>query len=150
MSQTWYFAYGSNLNKEQVKERINSFKECGPAILEDYKLTFNIYSPARDGGVADILTSKGDKVYGAVYKMSKEKLYKVEETGLKSGRYKPEQVEVNYNNQKINATAFVVSDKNDFIEPSDEYLKTILNGLRDHGYDENIIEEVKKIGKCED
>lgn len=147
MSDVWYFAYGSNLNKEQVRERIGGFKETGPATLENHRLTFDIYSPVRNGGVADIVESKDDKVYGAVYRIPEEKLYKVEEAGLKSGRYQPKKVKVKYQGRKIEATAFEVVDKGNFIEPSEEYLETIIEGLKDHNYSDKIIRKVRKIAR---
>ncbi len=149
MDYIWYFAYGSNLNKKQVIERINDYKKSKPAILKDYKLTFNIYSDARNGGVADIIKSENDKVYGAIYLIPKKDYEKVEKTGLMSGRYKKKEVNVLVNEEIISAKTFEVVNKNDFIKPSESYLNTIIEGLKDHGYNNEVIRKVKHIANKE-
>lgn len=57
-----YFAYGSNLNMIQMKGRCSDSHPVAKVKLKDYKLVFN--------RVADIVESKGDIVYGAIYEVS--------------------------------------------------------------------------------
>lgn len=54
-----YFAYGSNMNKSQMKSRCPNARPIGAMKLDDYVLVFR--------GVADIVPSPGDKVSGAVW-----------------------------------------------------------------------------------
>lgn len=48
---TYYIAYGSNLNKEQMRRRCPKAKDVGRILLPDYRLVFK--------GVADIVEAKG-------------------------------------------------------------------------------------------
>ena len=51
-----YFAYGSNLNEEQVFRRCPGARCYGPCTLPDYRLVFD--------GVADIIPARGAAVEG--------------------------------------------------------------------------------------
>jgi len=59
-----YIAYGSNMNKEQMKRRCPNAIPIGKGILKNYKLIFR--------GVADIIKSEGNEVPIAVWKITKE------------------------------------------------------------------------------
>lgn len=62
-----YFAYGSNMNKDRMKERKINFTSRQFAKLFGYKLVFN--KKAKDGefAYANIIASENDCVEGAVY-----------------------------------------------------------------------------------
>lgn len=55
----YYFAYGSNLNREQMQKRCPGSAPVEPYILEGWKLIFR--------RVADIVPAPGERVYGALY-----------------------------------------------------------------------------------
>ena len=64
-----YFAYGSNLNRKQMKKRCKDSKYVGCFTLKNYKLVFrNRYY---GGGVADVERKKNSNVLGAIYNISK-------------------------------------------------------------------------------
>lgn len=64
----YYFAYGSNLNKEWMENRCPETIPLGPAKLKDYKLGFRFPSTSwPGGGAADIISSPGDVVFGRLY-----------------------------------------------------------------------------------
>ena len=62
----WYFAYGSNLNARAVSDwcrhfghRAPNLKPGRPAVLDNYRLGFPIYSEYWGGGIADIVGRSG-------------------------------------------------------------------------------------------
>ncbi len=61
-----YFAYGSNLNLKQMKDRCPGSKPLIPATLKDYRLTERKY--------ADIDPSPGSSVHGVMCHLTKEDL----------------------------------------------------------------------------
>ena len=63
-----YFAYGSNLNHEQMRIRCRDSRYIKSAFLEGYKLSF--CAASRDYGVANIVKKKGSKVPGGIWKIS--------------------------------------------------------------------------------
>ena len=65
--ETYYFAYGSNLNLEQMQGRCPDCEPIAPAIAWGYELTFKGSSGY---GVADIQPKDDDFVPGAIYKVS--------------------------------------------------------------------------------
>ncbi|MFH1454001.1 MAG: gamma-glutamylcyclotransferase family protein [Armatimonadota bacterium] len=67
----YYFAYGSNMDKEDLDKWCDEkqlphlrFLEISPVKLSNYKLSFNYYSSTRDAGAANIIDSQEDTVYG--------------------------------------------------------------------------------------
>ena len=73
-----YFAYGSNLSRQQMKERCPDSRPLFPATLPNYKLVITGWSRKWMGGTATILRSRGDKVRGGVYEVSEADLRKLE------------------------------------------------------------------------
>ena len=63
-----YFAYGSNLNHEQMSIRCRDSRYIKSAFLEGYKLSF--CAASRDYGVANIVQKKGSKVPGGIWEIS--------------------------------------------------------------------------------
>jgi gamma-glutamylcyclotransferase len=73
----WYFAYGSNLNASAVAEwarhhgmRPPALRAGRPAVLDNYRLCFAVYSEYWGGGIADIVYDPGKYVAGALFDLS--------------------------------------------------------------------------------
>jgi len=119
-----YFAYGSNLNKEQMKARCPKAKPIGFAVLEDHRLVF------RD--VADVIPSFGSEVKGAVWKITKKclkALDRYEGYPKLYGRlyyavYLPE------HNKHVLAMVYHMNSSH-YKQPSAWYLQSILQGYKD-------------------
>ena len=67
---TYYFAYGSNMNTKQMLQRTPTAIRVGTALLPDHRLAFNRLGTTRTGGVASIVYSPGQLVYGVVWRLS--------------------------------------------------------------------------------
>jgi hypothetical protein len=68
-----YFAYGSNLDWVQMRQRCPLAKFVCRAKLPAYQLAFTIKDAERRCGVADVLPDKSKDVWGVVYELpSKE------------------------------------------------------------------------------
>ena len=70
----YYFAYGSNLDKRQMRERCPDSKPKFAAHLPNYRLIFVGWSRQWRGGVASIRPFRGERVLGAVYEVSDKDL----------------------------------------------------------------------------
>ncbi|HEY7118874.1 MAG TPA: gamma-glutamylcyclotransferase family protein [Tepidisphaeraceae bacterium] len=73
----WYFAYGSNLNSRAVAEwarhhghRPPAMRPGRPAVLDNYRLCFPIFSEYWGGGIADIVYDPGKYVAGVLFDLS--------------------------------------------------------------------------------
>lgn len=62
-----YFAYGSNMDREQMRQRCPGAVLLGPAVLEGYRLVFGGHSDRWGGAVATVEIGDGSKVEGLVY-----------------------------------------------------------------------------------
>ena len=61
-----YFAYGSNINLQQMGYRCPGAEIFGPAVLEGYDLVFRGGS-RRGSGVATVIPKEGSQVYGLLW-----------------------------------------------------------------------------------
>jgi hypothetical protein len=99
----WYFAYGSNLNSRAVAEwcrhyghKAPALKTGRPAVLDNYRLCFPLFSEYWGGGVADIVYDPGKYVAGAVFELNDAEMRvldekvgrKLDPAGKDSGSYK--------------------------------------------------------------
>lgn len=66
MENTLYFAYGSNINMDQMEYRCPDASVVGPVALEGYELLF------RRGGFATIMPCEGGKVHGLLWSITPE------------------------------------------------------------------------------
>ena len=64
------FAYGSNMNWDQMRERCPSSRFVGIAALSDHKIAFTRKSVKRGCGVADVVAEDGAQVWGVVYEIA--------------------------------------------------------------------------------
>ena len=64
MPETLYFAYGSNIDLEQMARRCPAAQVVGPATLENYELAF------RGSGFATIVPKKGGVVHGLLWSIT--------------------------------------------------------------------------------
>jgi gamma-glutamylcyclotransferase len=69
-----YFAYGSNMDAEQMKERCPSAKFVCRAKLPSHRLAFTRMSIIRRCGVADILRDETNDVWGVIYELVESEL----------------------------------------------------------------------------
>lgn len=65
-----YFAYGSNLDPDQMQRRCPGHIVVGLGALHDYKLVFPRHSHDWGGGVASVQPSHAATVWGVVYDLT--------------------------------------------------------------------------------
>ena len=71
MAERLYFAYGSNINLEQMAVRCPAAQVVGPAVLDGYELLFR--GNRRGAGVATIEPLPGSQVHGLLWKLTDRK-----------------------------------------------------------------------------
>jgi len=123
------------MSYEQMKERCPGSKSLGVARLNGFRLDFTKISTIRGGGVADIVESADDCVYGVLYSITDDDLANldVKEKGYTRHTltcFKYDDI-LDYNPLKgtnIDALVYTVVNKSTTtIPPSMEYLKIILD-----------------------
>jgi len=130
----YYFAYGSNLSKKQMRERCPESKPRLIAILPNYKLVFTDWSRQWRGGVATIKRFSGEKVLGAIYEITESDLRQLDKKeGYPQSYGRIKVIVFDDNNQPIEAMTYIKAGQLREAPPSKEYLAVIQQGYRDWG-----------------
>lgn len=117
-----YFAYGSNLNRYQIKMRCPLITPVKKVVLEDHRLVFK--------GVADVEPCKGEKVYGALYKITRlcEKALDIYEGYREGGRGLYDKAFLDLEGGGTMMLYFMTRGR--YAPPSDYYLNVIREGYK--------------------
>lgn len=146
----WYFAYGSNLNARAVSEWCRHFghrppnlKSGRPAVLDNYRLGFSIYSEYWGGGIADIVYDPGKYVSGVLFDLTDTDLavldLKVQrrfESGKELGIYRRMEVKVaplGKGEPVIAVTYQGTSSERYHIPPTQHYMDLLIQGAYAYG-----------------
>jgi len=125
----YYFAYASNLNQKQMKERCPDSKPLFTAVLPNYKLVFTGWSRQWRGGMASIKSYRGDRVRGAIYEVTEACLQKLDR--YESGYNRLKVTGFGEDDEPIEAITYIKTGQLEDATPSKEYLAVIQQGLRD-------------------
>ena len=127
-----YFAYASNLSKQQMLKRCPEAKPKFSAILPNYKLIFSGWSREWHGGTASIQPFRGSKVVGAIYEISEKDLQKLDRFEDYPNTYDHINVMVfNEDDVAVKAITYIKRRQSDESKPSPEYLAVIRKGYKD-------------------
>lgn len=150
-SEMWYFAYGSNLNARAVAEwcrhyshRCPNLKAGKPAILDNYRLCFPIFSEYWQGGIGDIVYDPGKYVAGALFNLTEAEMEimdaKVDrrlEGDKEVGVYKRINVQVSpmgKGEPPVQATTYQgINVEKYHIPPTQSYMDLVIQGAYQHG-----------------
>jgi gamma-glutamylcyclotransferase len=135
---TWYFAYGSNLNIGRKEERTGSIRESHVAKLAGYRLAFNKRG-SNGEAYANLLANPTEEVLGVVYRCSEQAICELDRfEGVANGHYRrcTSEVELVENGLRLEAQVYVAEPEFTCEEtpPSEEYLSHILRGVRTHRF----------------
>ena len=125
----YYFAYGSNLNQKQMKERCPDSKPLFTAVLPNYKLVFTGWSRQWRGGVASIKSFRGDRVRGAIYEVTEACLQRLDR--FEAGYSRLKVTVFGEDDEPVEAITYIKTGQLEDAAPSKEYLAVIQQGLRD-------------------
>jgi len=125
----YYFAYGSNLNRKQMRERCPDSNPMFTATLSNYKLVFVGWFRRWRGGVASIKPLRGDRVRGAIYEVSEQCLRRLDRYESDYSRFKV--TVLGEDSEPIEAITYIKAGQLEETQPSKEYLAIIQQGLRD-------------------
>jgi len=132
----YYFAYGSNLHREQMKNRCPESVPVAKVKLEGYRLNFN--------RVADIVEDKGAAVCGALYDVSKKDIKSLNRYEGYPHLYDKLDVEVADDQGKTYRAFVYVMTAKGCCEPSEGYYQIIEEGYRDWGLNTHPLRQALK------
>lgn len=150
-----YFAYGSNMDWGQMRERCRSARFVGIAVFPDHELTFPRKSLRLGCGVAGVVADVGSKVWGVVYEIDELDVGPLDASeGYAPGRPKDRnsytreerRVLLDGNDDRPLAVSIYVAEPQDNPPlPSEEYKNLIVSGARFWHLPEDYIRELEQI-----
>jgi hypothetical protein len=147
----WYFAYGSNLNSRAVAEwcrhygyRPPALRLGKPAVLNNWRLSFPIFSEYWGGGIGDIVYDPGKYVMGALFDLSDTEIAvldakvnrKLDAHGKEVGIYKRIEVKATHLGKTDEVPAITyqgVSAERYHIPPTQHYMDLVIQGAYSFG-----------------
>lgn len=128
-----YVAYGSNLNKRQMRLRCPTARPLGKFMLKDARLVFRVY--------ADLELEPGAEVPCALWSINaadEQALDRYEGHGSKMGYYKDE-ILLRYAGRPRKAMLYLMNAGEGVAPPSKDYAETIRKGYEDFDIDEKYL-----------
>lgn len=141
MSKRLYVAYGSNLNKEQMKHRCPTAKLYGTGTIEDYELQFK---GTPQCAFATIAPKEGASVPVAVWEIQPRDEAALDRYEGYPSHYFKQNVPVQLDGEEVTAMVYIMNLKMEFGMPSPYYYQTVLEGYHDCGLDTGVLNEAVK------
>jgi len=124
----YYFAYGSNMNHDQIKERCSDSKFIKRVILKGYRFTYDGFSEKRAGSVANIIPSRNRTVHGGLFAINDDDLASL--NGHESNYIQANVDVVDEDGNSYNAVVYL-RDKQKKGKPNELYRKIVIKGAKD-------------------
>ncbi len=141
----FYFAYGSNMNWEQMKLRCPSARFVNVACLPDHRFAITRQSRRRKCGTADVLPQRGSEVWGIVYEIAESDLAALD--GFEDG-YRREKRFVYASGDghiPIEVLVYIAEKESDPPLPNAEYKRLIIEGAKHRRLPQPYLEMLEKI-----
>ncbi len=134
-----YFAYGSNMDEDQMEFRCPGARLLSKVTMPDY--TFRIDSR----GVASIIPKRGAEVTGLLWEVDKYHILSLDRfEGIKGGYYRKVGLPLEYEGHTVTAIAYLSnSDCDGQYTPKSGYMEKIIRAAKDHGFDDAYIRELE-------
>ena len=137
-----YFAYGSNMKTERLRERIPNARAIGLATLDGYQFTMN--KLGRDASSkANIEPMNDTLVYGVAFLFDPDQ-WKILDSF--EGGYKRITVKIETDKEVNDASTYICIDSRELVRnraPFGWYLNLILDGAAQHGLPHDYIRNIK-------
>jgi gamma-glutamylcyclotransferase len=138
----WHFAYGSNMNRTQMRSRVGNVLEEHNAHLPNYELRFNKKVRGGTAG-ANIQPAPGKTVYGVLYKIEEGAFRSLDRYEGVPEHYRRIEVQVTPDGgQAVPAQIYIASKVEKGLRPSAQYLQAILEGAGEHSLPAAYIGEI--------
>ena len=139
-----YFAYGSNMDLDQMKARCPSTQVIGVGCLAHYRMAFTRWSRSWKSGTADILPERSQSVYGVLYDLTLEDLKKMDAFADYPKSYVRQDVVVACDGASLPALTYVARRQGVYL-PSRSYVGKMVRGGVFHHLPESYIAYLKAI-----
>lgn len=148
-----HYAYGSNMDWEQMRRRCPSARFVGIAALPKHRLAFTRRSASRGCGVADAVPDDDREVWGIVYEIDLRDVGSLDASeGFRPGRaknaYRREERHVFADGEKsrpLMVSVYFAEPQENPPPPNSEYRRLILSGARHWHLPDEYITKLEQI-----
>jgi gamma-glutamylcyclotransferase (GGCT)/AIG2-like uncharacterized protein YtfP len=143
----YYFAYGSNLSSNFIRDYTPSAEFVMKAELPNYKVEFRHYSENLGGGISSIVEMPGNLVKGVIYEVPESELEALDILeSVPEGLYRRDTFMVMGEDGRWHrADLYRVSTPTGPYAPSTSYVDYMIEGAREHGLDADYVEQLVAI-----
>ena len=128
----YYFAFGSNMDEQQMKNRKAEFAERQNGVMANWKLVFNKINRKKEGsGYANIVPEYGSIVEGIIYKVSEDAIRILDDwEGVPIAYHKKTMLVENSNKKSVDCIIYIAnhSKTDNSLKPERKYLDHLLEG----------------------
>jgi gamma-glutamylcyclotransferase len=144
---SWYFAYGSNMNRAQMRSRAPQVFEEINGELKNYELVFN--KKVRGGSAtANVQPAQGKSVRGVLYRIPEGAYRALDRFEGAPEHYRRIEVRVTAaDGREIAAQVFIAAKVEKGLKPAAHYLQTIVSGAEEHALPTEYIESIRAVAK---
>ena len=147
-----YFAYGSNMWREQMRQRCPDHELVGKAVLPGYALCFPRTSPIRECGVAGIAETHGAEVWGVLYRLHDQDLAALDKREgydpakpVHLNRYYRTTVRVLKDGEAHDCLTYLARAEPGTHVPSVEYMSALITGAVENGLPVEYVSQLRTI-----
>ena len=134
-----YFAYGSNMDSEQMAVRCPGAERVGIAVLPEHRVLIN------EQGVGTVIPARRGSVFGLLWRLSETDVEALDSyEGVASGHYRREYLTVDSGGDQIQALVYVATNVAPG-KPRPGYLEGVLKAATDVGLPEAYIAELSNM-----
>ena len=142
-SQRLYFAYGSNMSEEQMRDRCKDACLIGPAYIENYRLSFR---KSFTDYYATLDSAPGEKVEGLLWIISQSDEKELDrcEGVHRTDCYRKKTVDIQTKNGgSRKALVYVLSEDRPQDKPNDSYFDKLQKAYKKYSFDKLKLEEAR-------
>ncbi|MCI8537887.1 MAG: gamma-glutamylcyclotransferase [Oscillospiraceae bacterium] len=153
MTKRLYIAYGSNLNRQQMKVRCPGASVVGTAVIKDYRLLFR---GSKTGAYLTIEPHKDGMVPAAVWSVTAEDERRLDRYEGAPIFYRKEEMELPVVDirsgavRNLSGFVYVMCDGRPLGLPSNDYFMVCAQGYRGFGFDPKILLDAYSDSRRED
>ena len=144
--EDYMFAYGTNINQEEMHRHCPNAVFRGYGVLEGFQLVFSGYT---GHAIATLKKQKGSSVKVAVWEMSPEDYYTIDNYEKFPYLYRREKVVVSVLGRKVKGSVYLLKQNLQSNLPSEQYLAMLRNAFDQAGWEHDEINQALEIAKNE-
>ncbi len=136
MQKTFYIAYGSNLNLNQMARRCPTARVIEASVIDDYRLMFR---GSHDSAVATLEPANGEQVPVLIWELTPADVAALDHYEGWPTLYRKEELPVRVNDKQVKAMVYIMNEGRPLGSPSCYYYSVILEGYKQAGFDVEIL-----------